>query len=193
MYEIRLHGLGGEGVVLASELLGKTAMKQGKFSHSFPFFGTDIRGGVVKAFTRIDDKKISIKSYIYRPDIILLFNDILLNDPDVTLGASSSTLMIVNTRAGIDSLRQCTAAKQGAKVLPIDATELGYKIFQRPIFNVILLGALLRIREVVAKDVLVKVISEELPERVVQGNLTALEEGYCSMEGVLKDEASVVS
>ena len=193
MYEIRLHGLGGEGVVVASELLGKTAMKQGMWSHSFPFFGTDIRGGAVKAFTRIDDQKISIKSYIYRPDIILLFNDILLDDPDVTLGANSSTLMIVNTRRSRQELQNCLAAKQGAKVIPIDATDKGYKIFNRPIFNVIMLGALLKLREVVAKDVLAQVIAEELPGRVVQGNLTALEEGYQSMEGVVRDEAPVVS
>lgn len=193
MHEIRLHGLGGEGVVVASELLGKTAMKQGMFAHSFPFFGTDIRGGAVKAFTRIDDKKISIKSYIYRPDIILLFNDLLLNDPEVTIGADHSTLMIVNTQASTDALRQCTAVRQGAVVIPIDATELGYKIFQRPIFNVVMLGALLKMREVVDKAVLSKVISEELPARVVPGNLAALEEGYRSMEGVLEDETSVVS
>ncbi len=192
MYEIRLHGLGGEGVVVASELLGKAAMKQGMWSHSFPFFGTDIRGGAVKAFTRIDGKKISVKSYIYRPDILLLFNDILLNDPEVTLGADSSTLMIVNTRSGIDELRNCTAAKQGATLIPIDATDLGYKIFNRPIFNVIMLGALLKMREVVTKDVLAQVITEELPGRVVQGNLTALDEGYLSMEGVVKDETPLV-
>ena len=54
-YEIRLHGIGGQGVAAAADLLGLAAVKDGRWSHSFPFFGTEIRGGVVTAYTRISD------------------------------------------------------------------------------------------------------------------------------------------
>ncbi|WP_227761802.1 2-oxoacid:acceptor oxidoreductase family protein [Zhaonella formicivorans] len=193
MYEIRLHGLGGEGVVVASELLGKAAMKQGKWSHSFPFFGTDIRGAAVKAFTRIDDRPIAIKSYIYKPDTLLIFNDILLSDPDVAVGVSTSTLVLVNTELSPEVLGESELGKLGAKIIPIKATELGYQCFNRPIFNTIMLGALLKVQAVVDKDILCQVIAEEFPSKLAEANVAALEKGYQSVERMDGDETSLVS
>jgi len=78
--------MGGEGVVTLSEMIGKTATQCGKWAHSFPFFGTEVRGAPVKAFTRVSDSPISIKSYIYEPDIIVITNDTLLEMEGVTAG-----------------------------------------------------------------------------------------------------------
>ena len=62
MYEIRLHGLGGEGVVRLSEMIGMAAMENGQWAHSFPFYGTEVRVAAVKAFARVDEKPITNKS-----------------------------------------------------------------------------------------------------------------------------------
>ncbi len=53
IFEIRLHGIGGQGVAASADLLALAAVRAGMWAHSFPFFGTEIRGGNVTAFTRI--------------------------------------------------------------------------------------------------------------------------------------------
>ena len=106
MYEIRLHGLGGDGVVRLSEIIGMAVMESGKWAHSFPFFGTEIRGAAVKAFTRIDDKPITIRSYIYEPDVLILTNDMLLDQPDVTAGIQKKTRFYYQYKTGKEVIRR---------------------------------------------------------------------------------------
>ena len=64
MIEIRIHGRGGQGAVVASEILAKAVFREGKYVQSFPAFGVERRGAPVMAFTRIDEKPISIRTQI---------------------------------------------------------------------------------------------------------------------------------
>ena len=75
MLESRFHGLGGQGVVLTTHLLGKAATKGGMWAHSFPFFTTAMRGGMVTAYSRIETGPIDERCFIYTPDILILFHE----------------------------------------------------------------------------------------------------------------------
>jgi len=70
MYEIRFHGRGGQGAVMAAQVLAEAAVREGYEAHAFPYFGAERRGAPVEAYARIDDQKIRIKSQIYEPDFV---------------------------------------------------------------------------------------------------------------------------
>lgn len=65
MIEIRFHGRGGQGAVVASKLLASAFFKEGKSVQSFPAFGVERRGAPVVAFLRIDDQPIKLRTNVY--------------------------------------------------------------------------------------------------------------------------------
>ena len=97
MIEIRFHGRGGQGTVIASELLAQAAFIEGKTPQSFPFFGVERRGAPVTAFTRIDDKPIQVRTSIMTPDIVVVLDPGLLRTINVTAGLKPNGLLLVNT------------------------------------------------------------------------------------------------
>lgn len=174
MYEIRLHGLGGEGVVRLSEIIGMASVACGKWAHSFPFFGTEIRGAAVKAFTRVDDKPVTLRSYIYEPDVLLLTNDVLLENPDVTKGIRKDTLFLLNSARDSAELE----AEYGCKTFAVNATSLAYDIIGKPIVNTIMLGALIGATDIMPMRMAEKIIRESFGSAIVEKNIRALNKGY---------------
>jgi pyruvate ferredoxin oxidoreductase gamma subunit len=174
VYEIRVHGLGGEGVVTLSEMIGKTATRFGKWAHSFPFFGTEVRGAAVKAFTRVDDSPIHIKSYIYEPDVVIVTNDILLTAPETVSGLKEEGHLLVNTTG--DGRQLPMDGK--FRLLAIDATRLACDVIGRPIPNTVLFGAFIGATRLLSLESAEEIISEEFPASVVELNIRALRAGY---------------
>lgn len=174
MYEIRLHGLGGDGVVRLSEIIGMAVTESGKWAHSFPFFGTEIRGAAVKAFTRIDDKPITIRSYIYEPDVIILTNDMLLDQPDVTAGIKGKTIFIINTKQDKKALEE----RFGCMVYTIDAVDIAYNIIGKPIVNTIMLGAFIAATGIMTLEAAEKINLHSFSGAIAEKNNLAMRAGY---------------
>lgn len=174
MYEIRLHGLGGDGVVRLSEIIGMSVTENGKWAHSFPFFGTEIRGAAVKAFTRIDDKPITIRSYIYEPDALILTNDVILGLPDVTAGIKEKTEFIINTKQDKKKLED----RFGCSVHTIDAIDIAYNIIGKPIVNTIMLGAFIAVTKIMTLDAAEKINRLSFSEAIAEKNNLAMRAGY---------------
>ncbi|MDI6851834.1 MAG: 2-oxoacid:acceptor oxidoreductase family protein, partial [bacterium] len=80
MVEIRTHGRGGQGAVIASKIIADAAFKVGKYAQSFPQFGVERRGAPVVAFTRIAEKEdeLPVRSNIYEPDHLIILDPTLL-------------------------------------------------------------------------------------------------------------------
>ncbi len=72
--EIRLHGRGGQGAVLAATILASAFANEGKYIASFPMYGFERRGMPVVAFTRADDHPILEKTQIYTPDCLMVID-----------------------------------------------------------------------------------------------------------------------
>lgn len=175
MDEIRLHGLGGEGVVRLSELIGEAAVDEGNWAHSFPFFGTEIRGAAVKAFTRVDNKQITLRSYIYEPDILILTNEVLLENTDVTSGLKPTSLFILNSVLHKDQLE----SKYCCKVYPINATQIALDILGKPITNTIILGAFIGATSIISLDTAEMIIRKSFKGgSLAEKNVMALKKGY---------------
>ena len=98
MIEIRFHGRGGQGAVLASEMLAQAAFLDGKVPQSFPFFGVERRGAPVTAYARIDEKLISVRTSITAPDIVVVLDPGLLKTQPVADGLKPGGLVLVNSR-----------------------------------------------------------------------------------------------
>jgi pyruvate ferredoxin oxidoreductase gamma subunit len=169
--EVRFHGFGGEGVVRASEILGKAAVKCGKWAQSFPYFGTEIRGAAVKAFTRVGDAPINARCFIYEPDILVVTNQSLLEDKEVLKGLKDESKLILN-------VSEAVALDVPGKIYAINATKIGYEIFKRPIVNTIMLGVLIKLTNIVTLEALEEVINEEFPKNQAELNIKAIKIGY---------------
>ncbi len=89
MIEIRIHGRGGQGAVVASKVMASAFFKQGKWVQAFPSFGAERRGAPVAAYTRVDEKEITLRCSVQRPDHIVLLDQNLARHPDITQGLKS--------------------------------------------------------------------------------------------------------
>ena len=65
MIEVRFHGRGGQGAVIASKILAQAVFEDGMFVQAFPSFGVERRGAPVAAFLRVDKGRINLRSNIY--------------------------------------------------------------------------------------------------------------------------------
>ena len=78
MYQIRLHGRGGQGVVTAAELIAWAAIADGRYALAFPSFGSERTGAPVEAYCRIDDKPIRSREPVTEPDLVVMLDPTLL-------------------------------------------------------------------------------------------------------------------
>ncbi len=165
MIEIRFHGRGGQGAVIASELLAQAAFLEGKHPQSFPFFGVERRGAPVTAYTRIDDKPISVRTSITAPDIVVVLDAGLMRTINVMAGLKREGLLLVNTDATPDNIDRTF---QG-RLATVDATAIalsqGLGSKATPIVNTAILGALARASGVVSLDAVVKAVVKFVPAK----------------------------
>ncbi|MEZ4525230.1 MAG: 2-oxoacid:acceptor oxidoreductase family protein [Desulfobacterales bacterium] len=105
MQEIRFHGRGGQGTVVASVVLAKAFFRAGYYVQTFPVFGVERRGAPVEAYLRLDDKKILIRSNVYHPDLCCGAGCKLLHTVDVTKGTQAPGWILVSAGYFRDSQR----------------------------------------------------------------------------------------
>jgi len=171
--EIRFHGRGGQGAVIASELLAQAAFLEGKYPQSFPFFGVERRGAPVAAFTRIDDRPIAVRTSITTPDIVVVLDAGLMRTIRVTAGLKPNGLLLVNT----DKAPEAVAERFTGRVATVDATEIalahGLGTRSTPIVNTAVLGALARASRVVSLDSVLQAIVRFVPAKQEANRLAA--------------------
>ena len=98
LVEIVFHGRGGQGAVTAANLLVAAALKDGnKGVQAFPFFGAERRGAPVRAFARISEKEINLRSEIYTPDIVIVLDESIMDIVDVLKGLKKDGKILINT------------------------------------------------------------------------------------------------
>jgi pyruvate ferredoxin oxidoreductase gamma subunit len=104
MFEIRIHGRGGQGVVTAAELISVAAFLQGKHSQAFPTFGSERMGAPVTAFCRISDRPIRSREPVARPDALIVQDSTLLHHVPVFEGLRSSGYVLINSTRTLEEL-----------------------------------------------------------------------------------------
>ena len=101
MFQVRIHGRGGQGVVTAAELLSVAAFREGRHAQAFPSFGSERTGAPVVAFCRIDDRPIRLREPILAPDAIIIQDPTLLHQVDVFGGLAPDGYIVINTVAHV--------------------------------------------------------------------------------------------
>jgi 2-oxoacid:acceptor oxidoreductase gamma subunit (pyruvate/2-ketoisovalerate family) len=164
MIEIRFHGRGGQGAVVASNLLAMAAFREGKDVQAFPYFGVERRGAPVTAFTKIDEKPVRVKSQIYEPDHVIVMDSSLLKAVDVTQGLKNGGVVLINTDKKPESINGVKG-----KIATVDATTIAVKhglgSKEAPIVNTAILGAFAKATGIVKIDSLVESILESAPAK----------------------------
>jgi 2-oxoacid:acceptor oxidoreductase gamma subunit (pyruvate/2-ketoisovalerate family) len=177
MIEIRFHGRGGQGAVVAAKILADAFFREGKHVQSFPAFGVERRGAPVTAFTRVDDAPIYLRCNIYEPDIVIVMDPTLLNEVGVTNGLKDPGLVIINAPGG----EYDASEFEGFKVFGVDATAIavrqGLGTNTNPIVNTAILGAFARATEAVSIESVTASIRDGVPKDA-EGNAAAAQEAY---------------
>lgn len=149
MIEIRFHGRGGQGVVVASNILGEAAFREGKFIQSFPFFGVERRGAPVTSFLRLSDAKINIRTHIYNPDYVVVMDPTLLKYVDILSGIKKQGIVLINTKKNPSELKFPLSLKVYTVAATDIADEFNLGSKTSPIVNTAMLGAFTKITNLV--------------------------------------------
>lgn len=177
MIEIRIHGRGGQGAVIASKVLAIAVFRDGKHVQSFPSFGVERRGAPVTAFTRVDDRPIRLRCQIYEPDHLVVLDPTLLQAIDVTVGLKPGGWIVINSSkppSAFDFLSSYRVATVDASAIAI-RHRLGPA--SAPIVNTAILGAFARVTGLVSLDALRAAVHEAVPIKQ-DANISATEEAY---------------
>ncbi len=175
MFQVRIHGRGGQGVVTAAELLSIAAFRQGRHAQAFPSFGSERTGAPVVAFCRIASREIRLREPIMAPDALIIQDPTLLHQVDVFNGLRPDGYILINSAAGFDELGigEFVDAFRAERVLSVPANDLAMQHIGRPIPNAVLLGGFAAISGVVDIDAVEAAIGEKFPARIASGNIAA--------------------
>lgn len=178
MIEIRFHGRGGQGGVTAAELLAKAAYYDGyKGVQAFPYFGAERRGAPVKAFTRIADEEINVRSQVYTPDIVAVLDSTILELIDVTEGLKEGGKVIVNSPLSASELNL-----PKGHVYTYDGTGIALKrgllVGGLPVVNTTMLGAFAKATDLIKLETVQKIILENWKGKVGQQNAEGAKDAY---------------
>ena len=142
MFQIRIHGRGGQGVVTAAEVLSMAAFDGGHHAQAFPSFGSERMGAPVVAFCRIDDRPIRTHEPVMEPDALIVQDVTLIHQVDLLAGLSSDAYVLLNTSRSLDALGLGDLSRRfhPDRLCTCPATELALAQTGRPMPNAALVA-----------------------------------------------------
>ncbi len=175
MFQVRIHGRGGQGVVTGAEMLSSAAFIEGRHAQAFPSFGSERTGAPVVAFCRIADREIRLREPIIEPDCVIVQDPTLFKVVDVFAGLRGDGHLIVNTNRSFAELHinEAAARLPAGHAVTVPATELALKHVGRPVPNAALLGAFAALTQFVHIDSVRRAIEEAFPGEVGRANVAA--------------------
>ncbi len=177
MIEVRFHGRGGQGAVVASKALAVAFFHEGFYVQSFPAFGVERRGAPVMAFLRVDRQPILLRVNIYEPDHIIVLDPTLIGAVDVTSGLKPNGWILINSHHPPEFFNHL----KPFRIATVDATSIAIRNSlgsrTNPIVNTAILGAFSKITGLVGIDSVALSIREELTIKKEE-NAKAAREAY---------------
>jgi len=173
MIEIKFLGRGGQGAVIASEILGKAFFLEGKYPQCFSLFGGERRGAPVYSFLRVDEEPILLKCQIKHPNQIIIFDLSLIDEGSLVREMKPDGLILINTNKGMDSFKGLTRFKVGL----IDAGLIARSVGLGTAFNTAILGSYVRLTNLIRMETLIQAVREMVPNKIEE-NIRAAQEAY---------------
>jgi pyruvate ferredoxin oxidoreductase gamma subunit len=185
MFQIRIHGRGGQGVVSGAEMLSVAAFLEGRYAQAFPSFGSERMGAPVMAFCRIDDKEIRLREPVLTPDALIVQDATLLHQVDLFNGVPKRGFILINSTRGLDEIGLGGFARgvQQYRLATIPATELALKHVGRKVPNVPLLGGFAAITGMLKLESIIAAIRQKFPAAIAEKNVAAATEAFETARG----------
>ena len=192
MFQIRIHGRGGQGVVTAIELLSLAAFSEGRHAQAFPSFGSERTGAPVVGFCRIDDKEIRSHEPISEPDALIVQDPTLLHQVDVFAGLAPDGYVLINSSRSLDELglEDLYSRFRHERMLTVPATELAREHVHRPIPNAAMLGGFAALSGLISQAAVAKAIEHRFPPGLAASNIAAAEAAFAFVEREMRELAS---
>jgi len=180
MFQVRIHGRGGQGVVTGAEVLSTAAFMEDRHAQAFPSFGSERMGAPVISYCRIDDKEIRLREPILQPDALIIQDPTLLHSVDVFGGLSPTGYILINSTKTFAELGigDFVATFPAGHVRDIGATELALKHVGRPVPNAALLGGFAAVTGQLRLESVAAAIRAKFPGPVGDANVAAAEAAY---------------
>jgi pyruvate ferredoxin oxidoreductase gamma subunit len=191
MFQVRIHGRGGQGVVTAAELLSVAAFMEGRHAQAFPTFGSERTGAPVVGFCRIDERPIRVREPIAEPDALIVQDPTLLHQVDVFAGLRSDGYLLINSERGLEELGIGELAERfrAERLRTVPATELARECLGRPLPNAALLGGFAALTGRVSLDSVAAAIRERFPGPVGERNVEAAARAHALVAGAEREPA----
>jgi len=201
---IRLSGLGGQGVVTSAHVLAMAANKEGKFSISNPFFGAEKRMAPAESYCRIGEERIYDRGELVYPDVIVVYHpQVITLQKSYTApfysGIKKEGLVIINS--GEDLLQdedKDMLASLNVRVYTFDATAMALEVAGTELAsNMALIGAIAGVTKVVTLDGLEQALADRFGKKyVASGGTATLDEAikkkFAKKEQLLKKNMDTV-
>jgi pyruvate ferredoxin oxidoreductase gamma subunit len=167
VFQVRIHGRGGQGVVTSAELLSVAAFNDGRHAQAFPIFGSERTGAPVMAFCRVDDRPIRTREPVMHPDALVIQDSTLLGVLDLT-----APLVVVNTTGLVQA---------DGRLVTVPASAIAREHLGRPLPGAPLLAALCAASGIASLGALEEAIRERFPHAVAEGNVAAARAAYAGV------------
>jgi 2-oxoacid:acceptor oxidoreductase gamma subunit (pyruvate/2-ketoisovalerate family) len=177
MNEIKFHGRGGQGVVMASQMLGLAFFKAGIYPQCYSLFGGERRGAPVVSFLRVDREKILLKCEIRHPDELLCFEESLLNPEEIRATMRPGGRILVNAADLPASLKGMSGFTLGR----INAAEVSARLGLGHVINTTVLGAYCRLNSDLPLEHVIEAVEEMVPAKK-ESNVEAVRLGYAGVK-----------
>lgn len=183
LVEIVIHGRGGQGSVTAANLLVAAALKdKNKGVQAFPVFGAERRGAPVRAFARISDDEIHLRSEIYNPDIVIVQDESIIGIVDITKGLKKDGKILINTRKKPSEF----PFSKKFKIATVDATGIAMKhdilVGGIPVVNTTMLGAVPKVLDRVTLKSIQAIVRNKWKGEQGETNVKATQDAYKDVE-----------
>jgi pyruvate ferredoxin oxidoreductase gamma subunit len=191
MFQVRIHGRGGQGVVTAAEMLSIAAFEEGKKAQAFPTFGSERTGAPVTSFCRIDEHPIRVREPVSEPDALIVQDPTLLHQVDLFDGLSDDAYVLINSSRSFDELGlgEFSTRFRDERLLTVPATEIAREHLGRPLPNAVLLGGFSALAGIVSLDSVAAAIREKFKGSVAEKNIKAAEKAFEWVQREMKEPA----
>jgi pyruvate ferredoxin oxidoreductase gamma subunit len=170
MIEIRWHARAGQGAKTAAHLFALAAMRAGESAQAFPEYGPERRGAPVRAYTRIDERRIRRHDAVVHPDAVVVLDPSLISDPAVEEGVDGTTVILADLEARPPNM-------DGARIVPVPAAELAGRAGTK-FGNLVMAGALAAVLGLPSLEHLQEAAAESLGTKADDSVPRALAEGF---------------
>jgi pyruvate ferredoxin oxidoreductase gamma subunit len=169
MFQVRIHGRGGQGVVTAAEMLSVAAFLEGKHAQAFPSFGSERMGAPVVSFCRISDREIRLREPISNPDAVIIQDKTVIKHVNALNGVISNGYALINS--AVDMVEEIN--KEDVTIKCVNATEIAMEHIGRPLPNTVLLGGFAALTKIVKIDSIVEAIKMKFSGAIAEKNIGA--------------------